>query len=172
MMETNHHTNIQHTLEILRDNSGHPVDPCDLLDELVLLRGMPYHDLNILGKYLQAYRVEAGVVLFQEGERNDTICFVVSGNLTIFKESEQGDRRHLATIRAGKCVGEMSLIDHSPPSATVVTEDTTTLLILTKQNIERLRDEHPRLAFDLLLKIAQLLSFRLRHTTGQLIDYL
>lgn len=32
--------------------------------------------------------------------------------------------------------------------------------------------ESRRLAFDLLLKVAQLLSFRLRHTSGQLVDYL
>ena len=159
-------------LEPLRDASGHPVDPCDMLDEVVLLRDMPYQNLSILAKYLYPFRAQPGTVLFEEGKRSELMYFLVEGRLSVFKEDEHGVRHQLATIPHGKSVGEMSLIDRSPHSATVISDGEVILLQLSQQELARLRDEHPRLAFELLLQVAQLLSFRLRHTSGQLVDYL
>lgn len=171
-MSHSHQSNLLDNLEVLRDAQGHLIDPCELLDEVVLLQDMPYQDLSTLGRYFQVYRAKAGVILFKEGERHDILCFLAQGELAVFKEGENGESRQLTTIRTGKSVGEMSFIDNSPPSATVVSEVESILLVLTRHDMERLKDEHPRLAFTLLLKVAQLLSFRLRHTTGKLIDYL
>lgn len=148
------------------------MDLGEILDEVPLLQDLPYQDLATLADYMRAYRADPGTVLFAEGKHSDVMYFLVEGSLSVLKESEQGESRRLATIQRGKSVGEMSLIDHSPHSATVLCEKRAVLLQLSREGMTRLRDEHPRLAFDLLLKVAQLLSFRLRHTSGQLVDYL
>jgi CRP-like cAMP-binding protein len=69
-------------------------------------------------------------------------------------------------------MGEMSLLDELPYSATAVAREDTQLLLLTRMNFERLGIEQPVLCNVLLRQIARLMSLRLRQTTGILLDYL
>lgn len=152
--------------------SGFQDTLCNLLDDVTVLQGMPYTDLKVVSGYVHAYNAKRGTVLYEEGKKSDFMCFLVDGELRVEKECGQDETRYLTTIRAGKSVGEMSLIDNSSHSATVMADSDVVLLVLTRFSLERLREDHPRIAFDLLWKVAQVLSFRLRQTSGQLIDYL
>ena len=143
-----------------------------LLEEVAILQGMPRRDLEALGKFLLAYSAKSGTVLFEEGHKSNFMCFLVKGTLQVDKERNLYEKRPLARILAGKSVGEMSMVDNMPHSATVKAEGDVTLLLMTRLGLERLREDHPRIAYDLMVKIAQILSFRLRQASGQLIDYL
>lgn len=145
---------------------------CDMLERIQLLRELNGQEIEALADFVQAYRARPGTILFQEGQRDPYMCLVVEGKLDVLKERGEHERRRLATVRAGKTVGEMSLIDELPHSATVVTTTDTTLLLLTRLGLERLAEAHPRLAFHITWKLAQLLSHRLRQTSGILVDYL
>lgn len=145
---------------------------CVMLEKIAVLRDMNRKDLEKMTDYMQAYSATPGIRIFTEGTKSNFICFLVEGKLDVLKETGDGDVRRLAVIRPGKTVGEMSLIDELPHSASVVTATPTTLAMLTRLSFERLRDEHPRLAFDLLWSIAQMMSHRLRQTSGQLVDFL
>jgi CRP/FNR family cyclic AMP-dependent transcriptional regulator len=46
------------------------------------------------------------------------------------------------------------------------------LLILTRENLDRLIKEAPGLAAKILLKLGKLLSQRLRITSGRLVDFI
>lgn len=145
---------------------------CDMLDEITLLQGMPYDDLMLISEHLIACAAPSGVYLLREGEQGETMFFLVDGELAIRKECAQGEERLLTTIRTGKTVGEMSLIDQYPHSASVMTSSPVRLLLLTRAGLESLRKAHPRVAYDLLQAITRLLSFRLRQTSGKLIDHI
>ncbi|MDP1997148.1 MAG: hypothetical protein Q8J90_08100, partial [Gallionella sp.] len=62
--------------------------------------------------------------------------------------------------------------DGEPRSATAVVIETSTLAVLTQENFLLIMRDKPALSAKLLLKIAQLLSQRLRLTSGILVDYL
>jgi CRP-like cAMP-binding protein len=72
----------------------------------------------------------------------------------------------------GRAFGEMSVIDAEPRSATLVAREPGLLMVLTGESFASLSDEHPRVALNLLQRMARSLSQRLRQTSGQLADYL
>ena len=145
---------------------------CDMLESVQLLRDLNRPDIEALAECAGAYRAPADTVIFHEGQRDPFLCLVVEGRLQVFKEQDTATRRKLATIRAGKVIGEMSLIDGLPHSATVVATEASTLLILTSRGLERLEQTRPRLALRLTWKLARELSQRLRQTSGLLVDHL
>ncbi len=145
---------------------------CRLLEEVAILRDLSRQEIEQIARHTHAYSAHTGVILFEEGKKSNYICFLVKGQLTVDKERNLTERRPLTTIRPGRSVGEMSMIDGMPHSATVTTATDVELIVLTRHGLQRLQEEHPRTAYNVLWKIAETLSFRLRQTTGQLVDYL
>ena len=69
-------------------------------------------------------------------------------------------------------MGEMSILDELPYSATAIATEDTTVVLITKNNFDDMTEKHPELGLKVMRKIAKLLSLRLRQTTGILLDYL
>jgi signal-transduction protein with cAMP-binding, CBS, and nucleotidyltransferase domain len=99
-------------------------------------------------------------------------AFEARKGVEIVKEDSAGGKKTLATIGPGKTFGEMSLIDGEPRSATALALDDSKVVILTEENFHRLTYRHPRLGVALLLKLATLMSQRLRRTSIMLVDFL
>ncbi|MDX9739871.1 MAG: cyclic nucleotide-binding domain-containing protein [Gammaproteobacteria bacterium] len=127
-------------------------------------------DFEALIAYLTVHRVDAGTLIFREGEKGTRMCLVLEGRLEVFKDDDSGVRKKITDVGAGKLIGEMSLIDGMPYSATVVASAVSTLVMLSRDNLQRICEERPRVGNRLLWKIGNLLSLRLRQTTGRLID--
>jgi CRP-like cAMP-binding protein len=100
------------------------------------------------------------------------MCIIVEGRVNVVKEDGEGHKKVLAAIAKGKAFGEMTLFDGEPRSASIVAEETTTLLVLTREKLQQLVEDHPRLGSRLLFKVGKIVSQRLRMTTGQLVDLL
>ena len=100
------------------------------------------------------------------------MCLVVEGAIRILKEDSDRDKKGLARVGPGKTFGEMSLVDGQSRSATARAQEATTLLVLTGGSFEDLCDTYPRLGIKLLLKITNLMSQRLRQTSGRIVDFL
>ena len=66
----------------------------------------------------------------------------------------------------------MSLIDGWPRSASAVAVEDSTMLVLTKDNFEHLLSDQPQLGSQILMKLAGLLSQRLRMTNWVLVECL
>lgn len=129
-------------------------------------------DFEALVGYLSVLRVDAGTLIFREGEKGTRMCLLLDGKLEVFKTDDSGARKKITDVGAGKLIGEMSLIDGMPYSATVVASAISTLVMLSRDNLQRICEERPRVGNRLLWKIGNLLSLRLRQTTGRLIDRL
>ena len=132
-----------------------------------------YPDENhIIARYILAYGAKQGTIIFREGERTGHMCLLVEGRLELYKNGDKGEYKKLVEVRPGKAIGEMSVLDGLPYSATAVTVAPSKLLLLTRENLLAICRDHPKLANKVLWKLANLLSLRLRQTTGKLIDYL
>jgi CRP-like cAMP-binding protein len=95
---------------------------------------------------------------------------LIEGRVNILKRGADGTDRQLASASAGSTFGEMSLVDDEPRSASVIAEESSVFVVLTGQGMLDLCAEQPRLATKVLLKIAKVLSQRLRDTSDALVD--
>lgn len=129
------------------------------------------HDLTRLFDYLEAFRAEKGSAIFVEDEKAGYMCLVVEGLLHIIKESPSGKSKKLTEVGQGQSIGEMSIIDGMPHSATAIAAQATTVAVLTKENLLKLLQDYPQIAGKIFCNIAEYLSRRLRETSGELIAY-
>jgi CRP/FNR family cyclic AMP-dependent transcriptional regulator len=142
----------------------------DFLAEIPIFGGLSE---AILAKILVAARevhVAAGDRLIEEGDRAVSMFIVRRGELEICKRGRTGTEFCLAILKSGDCVGEMSLIDIQPRSATVRAIGEATLLVLDQAAIARLYQTDLEVYTLLILNIAREISRRLRRADQVLVD--
>lgn len=100
----------------------------------------------------------AGQMLFREGDDADAFYLVRSGALAAFRNGALGRSDLIGYIRAGEPVGEMSLLDETPHSASVYALRDSELVRLPKASFERLTRKHA----SLMRELARMMLVRLR----------
>lgn len=60
-----------------------------------------------------------GTVLWREGDRGDSVVYLVEGTLAVTDRTPEGETVMLRTMEAGSVVGELAAFDGRPRSATV-----------------------------------------------------
>ena len=130
-------------------------------------------EIDMLASWVHPYTAAAGTIILEEGQEEAAICIIAEGKVNIFKETDPTDVRiKVAEIEAGACIGEMSVIDGQEISATAVAEDDSTVLIINGNDFHGMLDKNSDVGVKILLKLARIISMRLRHTTGRLAESL
>ncbi len=99
---------------------------------------------------LRSYR--KGTLLIEEGSQGDSLYLVVSGRLRVFGCDSRGREVTYGSYGAGEYVGEMSL-DGGPRAASVITEEASRCVLLTRQSLLAHIAAHPEFALELLTKV-------------------
>jgi CRP-like cAMP-binding protein len=91
-----------------------------------------------------AHEVAAGTDLIREGESVPGLYLVLSGSVDVWKRD--GDQKVLlATLASGEVFGEMSLLNAAAASASVTAAQRSTVLVLSREYVERLIESVPTL---------------------------
>jgi len=125
-----------------------------------LLSGLPEHLLDKLFETAKLMRLRADEVLFLAGEPGDGCYRVGDGLLKVTMVSRTGSERILAFLGAGHVVGELSIIDGLPRSASVVAVRPTSLSFLSRAAFEEFAKSDP----EIYKSLVTLLAARLRET--------
>ena len=124
-----------------------------------LLRQVPlFHELNEreiarLAQSAEQVSHEPGTVLMRQGQPGRELLVILDGSIRVDR-----DGRTVAHLGHGDVVGEMSLLDGQPRSATVVTESPLECLRMTGESFDDALASMPSLA----RKILYVLSRRIR----------
>ncbi|MBY0233627.1 MAG: Crp/Fnr family transcriptional regulator [Burkholderiaceae bacterium] len=93
-----------------------------------------------------------GTLLIEEGSQGDALYLVLSGSLRVYGCDARGREVTYGIYGAGEYVGEMSL-DGGARSASVITEQNSRCVMLTRASLLAHISEHPEFAFELLTKV-------------------
>lgn len=145
---------------------------CMMIESARMFSEFTRPEVLVIAGYSHAYEVAPGDTIFREGEKGQFMCLIIEGKVNVLKDDGKGNQKVITMVRSGQTMGEMSLLDDLPYSATATAKDPTKLVLITRNNFENLTESHPVLAVKILKKIARLLSLRLRQTTGVLLDHL
>ena len=144
----------------------------DLLEQSTWSLSFTRTDLMLLAEFMKACTGSPGMVLCKEGDTDSFMGILIEGGVTVLKTSSDGSDSVVGRLGKDKSFGEMSVLNREPRSATMVADTEVRLLVLQRGDFDRLLDSQPKLAAKFLLRIARLLSHRLRETTGQLAEHL
>lgn len=126
-------------------------------------------DMPLLADFFDCRQVPAGEILWQEGEPGDYEAFIVEGRVEVKKDTEFAGKQVVVGVYSpGTVVGELCLLDKKPRAVTAVALEDCGLLILTRQRLEALLEEHPRVGVKLLKGMLFAVSIRLRKSFERL----
>ena len=107
-------------------------------------------------------RLREGQILFTEGEPSDHLFVVRAGRIRVLARSPQGAELVLSVLGPGEVIGELSVIDQGPRSATAEALDDVELLAVPAPDVRAVLEQHP----GLLLSAAAELAGTVRRLTG------
>jgi len=137
-----------------------------LLKSIPIFSTLKAADLERLGKRLVRRRYPRGQILFHMGDEGGNLYIIERGRVKITIPSADGEEVILALLGQGEIMGEISLIDGKPRSATVQAMKNTDVLCLFREDfLEVLRE-----SFDVVLRVLEILTERLRQTDVQLAE--
>jgi len=125
-----------------------------LLGGVALFRSMDEEERRALAAVMDLEPVRAGEVVFRQGEEGDSLLCVVEGQLETLVKDIAGQEIVLAAVGPGDAVGEMSMLDGRPRSATVRCTEDAKLLVLARDHLLAVLPRSPHLALDMMAQMA------------------
>jgi CRP-like cAMP-binding protein len=132
-------------------------------EELSFFPFMDRKDLAEVPCFLERREVKEGEVLFTEGDPCDYLAYIVAGSLEIRKQTEfKGKQFILGIYGEGSLVGELCILDAVPRQVTATAKEDSTLIVLSRENFEKMLSEYPELGVKFLKGLLLAASIRLR----------
>ena len=101
------------------------------LTTVELFASLPAEDIGRLQEHLTERRLDAGEILFNEGDLGDNAYIVASGEIEILKLEDDHEAR-IALSGEGVVVGEMALLTHSERNASARAHTPATLIVIPR----------------------------------------
>lgn len=136
-----------------------------MLTNLDLIRRVPLFAMltpaqaELLADAVAKRRFKRGQVIVEQGKKSDALYIILSGRARVLMTDRKSREVILATLQPGDYIGEMSMIDNEPHSATVEAEIQTDALVLGRAEFTRCLPENATMAY----AVMQGLVRRLRH---------
>ncbi|MBU1444449.1 MAG: Crp/Fnr family transcriptional regulator [Gammaproteobacteria bacterium] len=104
-------------------------------------------------------RFKRAEAVVEQGKKSDALYIILTGRARVMSTDSRGREVILATLHPGDYIGEMSLIDDEPHSATVRTEIQTDVLMLGREAFGRCLPEGSSMSYNIMRGLVA----RLRH---------
>jgi CRP/FNR family cyclic AMP-dependent transcriptional regulator len=119
------------------------------LKNVALFSSCSQKDLEKIAKAGEEVSMTAGSLIIDQGQTGREAFVVLDGTVTVKRNGKK-----VATLGPGTMVGELSLLDHGPRTATVTCETDCSLLLLSQRHFMAVVDEVPALSHKLLASLA------------------
>ena len=122
----------------------------DLLRSVPLFSGLGDGEIRRLGELVDEVDLPAGRVLMTQGEHGAEMLIMVDGAASVVRDGQSLD-----DCGPGSILGEISLLDGGPRTATVTLTAPSRLLILARREFHSLMDEFPEVRMRVLETVAR-----------------
>ncbi len=160
----------------MRENQSGPdwsdkeKDLVDFIINLPLFEFLEKDDLFEVAARMDFVNLDPGEVLFNEWDKADFVCFIESGELNVTKKTGPDSSDVIATLRRGRSIGEMSIINNFPRSSTVIARSTVRLAVFPRSAFEIILEKKVDIGVNILKGLANLLSINLKKASSRLAD--
>lgn len=121
----------------------------ETLAEIPLFSALSKRDLQRIARASDEITRDAGTLLVDQGDMGREAFVIIDGTATVKRNN-----RKVGTLGPGDAIGELSLLDHGPRTASVTADGPMTLLVLSAREFRGVIEEVPGLAHKLLGQLA------------------
>jgi CRP-like cAMP-binding protein len=129
----------------------------ETLRTVSILADLPAAALEQLARSSLPRNYRRGQVLCSEGDPGESIYILEEGQLRVTQWTASGDEAVLAVVEAPAAVGELSLLDGSPRSATLTAIGPVRVRLIPRKAFVNLLKEQPQIVPGLLATLATLI---------------
>ncbi len=132
-----------------------------MVSNLELIRRVPLFSMltavqaEAVSEAVVKCRFKRGDSIVDQGKKSNALSIILTGRARVVTTDQRGREVILATLRPGDYVGEMSLIDDEPHSATVRAEIQTDVLVLGRLEFARCLPENSTMAYAVMRGLVQ-----------------
>jgi CRP/FNR family transcriptional regulator, cyclic AMP receptor protein len=131
-----------------------------------IFQGVDPDAAESLAKEMETIEARKGEVVFNEGEPGDSLYIILSGKIKLGRRAADGRQNLVMVMGPSDMVGELSLFDPGPRTATATAVTDARLARLRKQSLRPWLTNRPEISEQLLRVLAR----RLRRTNDALAD--
>ncbi len=144
----------------------------DILKEQILLEDLDDSELKKIKGVIQEVTVKKGEHVFKEKEDTRGIFLIHSGKVEISKMTSDGWKQTLAVLTKGSFFGELSIIERRRHEANAVALEDTVVLLIRKEDFEKMENEDLLLASRIMKRLILVLSKNLRQMNEKFLNAL
>ena len=132
------------------------------LKAIALFKALTEKDLRHMMEVIHNRNYISGEYIFYQGDPGIGLYILMEGEVTISRESDEGDKITLAVIRKGDFFGELALIDNDKRSASAIASTDVKLSVIFKSDLDEYIEKYPKKGIKILQGIAEITALRLR----------
>jgi len=112
-------------------------------------------EAGVLAGLMTSHELSDGEFLINQGTSDDSLHVLLEGRLEVIRKTGGGDEAGLAILKEGDLAGELSFIDGHEHTVGLRALSQTHILSLTREDFEKVVDEHPQLVYKVMRAIAR-----------------
>ena len=145
-----------------------PLKINDALKLIPIFANLNKREIKLLIGILHNRSYTKNEFVCMQGDPGLGMYVVIKGEVEVFIEENDNNKKSLAILGEGEFFGELSLIDKSPRSATVMATKNSELLGFFQPDLLEINHKYPTTGLKIIFKISELLAERLRQTNEKL----
>ena len=129
--------------------------------EVEFLKFIPYFselnsaELDSIRQFIFEKTAERGEIILFEGEPAETLFFVVSGAVKVFKTSAEGKEQILNIVRPGESFNDVPIFDDGLNPASVQAMGPVALYGIRKNDLMAIARQHPQVTLSIIRVLAE-----------------
>lgn len=127
-----------------------------VLKQVPLFSMLGEKGLSYLSDIAEKHTYEKNVIVFHKGDPGNALIVLLSGKLRIFLSHEDGREITLSYLKPYDYLGEISILDDSPRSASVQAVERSQVYTIHKERFRDLLAKHPAIAFTMLQEMSSI----------------
>ena len=126
-----------------------------MLEIVPLFDGLSPEALAKIESRVVARNYPRNAVVISEGDEATSMFIIASGSVKVYHTEADGKETILNSQGPGQHFGELALVDDAPRSASVMTQETSRLLVLSKAAFKECLEESPEVGYHLVRALAR-----------------
>ena len=136
----------------------------EILKKVPIFEDLSRSEHQKVAEILHRRTYAADEAIVREGEMGVGMYIVVSGQVQIVQNGQDGSLIQLASFGAGDFFGEQALLEDSPRTASAISVEPCTAVGFFRPDLMELIESNPRLGLKIVMRLSRMISVRLRHT--------
>jgi len=139
-----------------------------VLSGIRIFQGLSKAALEQIVPYFEVKPFKPGDTILELGQPGQAFYVIIRGQADVIAPDSTGEPKAIATMKAGECFGEMSLLTGQPVSATIRAKGTVVSLAMGKDALHTVLQRFPPLSLHFIDVVAE----RLRRATAAAVENL